>query len=204
MVVRTHRQTVTFNEFMELIRDDEKADLIEGVIYMASPDNVEHNEDLAWLAKLLGVFAEMAGLAGITITVNRVAYRLSPNEAPEPDIAVLLPEHRDRVRKGYVIGPPDIAIEIVSPSSVDRDYKMKRRQYEKGGVREYWIFDPDEKRSTFLVREGDRFVEVPTPDGVFASRVLPVFRLDTRWLWQQPRPPTIPLVQAMIEQGRGE
>lgn len=196
MVRRTPTGTTTFTEFMELIPEDQKADLLEGVIYVASPENSEHNRLIRWLTMVLGPFIESRELGELTI--NKVAYRLSDRSAPEPDLGFVAVQRVDRIKPGYVDGPPDLAVEIVSPDSIDRDYEYKRARYEAGGVGEYWIIDPLERTTTFLVREGERFVERTPRDHVYRSRVLEGLELDVRWLWQRPLPPTMPIVQRLL------
>lgn len=196
MVRRTPTGTTTFTEFMELIPEDQKADLLEGVIYVASPENSEHNDLLRWLTILLGTFIEERQLGRLTI--NKVAYRLSDRSAPEPDLGFVASDRLDCIKPGYVDGPPDLAVEIVSPESADRDYESKRVRYEAHGVREYWIIDPLEHVTTFLIREGGAFVERPPRDHIYESRALPGFSLDVRWLWQRPLPPNMPIVKQLL------
>jgi Uma2 family endonuclease len=81
-----------------------------------------------------------------------------------------------------------LAIEIVSPDSVGRDYIQKRAIYERSGVPEYWIIDPDKKQATFLVLRGSRYETLKPIDHIFSSMALPGFRLDERWFWKTPRP----------------
>ena len=88
-------------------------------------------------------------------------------------------EHRRR--RGFIDGPPALAIEIVSPDSVDRAYVQKRAIHEAAGVAEYWIIDPDDERATFLRLLNGRFTEVSLEDHLFHSEVLPGFWLDVRW-----------------------
>ncbi len=196
MVRRTPAGTTTFSDFLELIREDQKADLLDGVIYLASPENADHNDLLRWLTIVLGQFIEERKLGRLTL--NKVAYRLSDRTAPEPDLAFVAANRLDRIKPGYVDGPPDLAVEIVSPDSVDRDYEGKRRRYEAAGVLEYWIIDPLESTATFLVREGDAFVEQVSSKHVYQSRVLEGFELDVRWLWQRPLPATMPIVRRLL------
>ncbi len=74
----------------------------------------------------------------------------------------------------YLSGAPDLAVEIFSPGTARRDKKDKFRLYEKAGVREYWMVDPDEtwleiwqlKDAHFV------FVDVYGPEGVCASPLL--------------------------------
>lgn len=198
MMTRTRSGPFTFTDFLELVSEDQKADLIDGVIYMASPESIDHNRLLGWMHMILASYVEVRMLGGVTI--NRVAYRLSGKTAPEPDLAFVRTDRLDRMKSGYVEGAPDLAVEFVSPSSVDRDYEDKRHRYEEAGVGEYWIIDADETRATFLVLEGGRFQEVPLDRHIFRSRVIPGFALDTRWLWQRPLPPTRPIIRAMLQE----
>jgi Uma2 family endonuclease len=169
----------TFEEFLDLIEDGQKADLIDGVIYMASPDNTDAADLQAWLSHILGLFVEVHDLGKIYL--SRVAYKIGPKRGPEPDIGFVPKAMEHRRRRGFIDGPPALAIEIVSPDSVDRDYVQKRAIYEAAGVAEYWIIDPDDERATFLRLLNGRFTEVSLEDHLFHSEVLPGFWLDARW-----------------------
>ncbi|HEY3245896.1 MAG TPA: Uma2 family endonuclease, partial [Phycisphaerae bacterium] len=175
MLLRPRLGDITFAEFMETVREDEKADLIDGVIYMASPENSEHNDLVLWLATILRVFMEERDLG--RVTMSRVAYRLGVKGGPEPDVAVVLKARSARIKRGYVEGRPDLAIEVVSPDSVARDYHLKWKQYERARVPEYWIIDPEERQTTFLRYERGRFVKAAVRDHIFRSRILSGFQL---------------------------
>jgi Uma2 family endonuclease len=196
MVVRRRTGTHSFAEFLELIREDQKADLLDGGIYMASPESVEHNDLIRWLVMVLGACVEERGLG--QVFVNRVAFRLAKDSAPEPDVAVVLTGRLAQLRSGYVDGPPDLAIEVVSPESAERDYEHKRTLYERHGVAEYWIIDPAEQLATFLVREGERLVEGRVTDGAFTSHVLKGLRIEPAWLLQRPLPATRGIVDRIL------
>jgi Uma2 family endonuclease len=181
---------VTFEEFCVLVREDQKADLIDGVIHMASPENTDANEVYMWLSALLYLFVQSRKLG--CVYGSRVAFRLGEYGAPEPDIAFLKQEHLDRVKRGYVEGPPDVAFEIVSPESIERDYEEKRRAYEAAGVSEYWIIDEIEETVTLLRLSGaGRFREVRPRKGALHSEALPGFWLRAEWLWQRPMPDAV-------------
>lgn len=179
---------ITFDEFCKLIREDQKADLIDGVIYMASPENVDDNELFVWLIRLTADFVDERELGG-HVYGSRVAFELSETNSPEPDIAFVTTEHEDRVHWGRVEGPPDFAIEIVTPDSVERDYEDKRLLYEQHGVSEYWIVDEHRQTVTAyrLDRRG-RFRQVRPRRGVLESSVIDGFWLRPSWLWENPRP----------------
>jgi Uma2 family endonuclease len=178
---------VTFEEFCLLVKEDEKADLIDGVIYMASPESIEGNELVGWLFRLVAGFVEERDLG--RVYVSRIAFRLGPTQGPEPEIAFVRKDRLRLRRRGYFDGPPDLAIEVVSPDSVERDYVKKREQYRKAGVTEYWIIDDVEQKVTvYRLAPRGRYQEVRPKKGVLRSQVLPGFWLRPGWLWQDPRP----------------
>lgn len=188
---------VTFEDFCEHIQDWQKADLIDGVVYMASPENWQANTLFVWLLSLLDAFNESRELGQIVAT--RVAFRLDITNAPEPDIAFVTKKRWPPNKPGYFDGPPDLAIEIVCPESVHRDYQQKRRQYQKFGVREYWIVDDIDQRLTcFCLGKDGKFREVRPRQGKLHSRVLKGFWLKPEWLWQRPFPKKAKILKEIL------
>lgn len=196
-------QPYTFADFCRLVKDDQKADLIDGVIYMASPDNTDANELFMWLGTLMLLFAQRYRLGKVYGT--RVAYWLDETNSPEPDIGFVVKARLGLVRRGHVHGPPDLAVEIVSPDSTDRDYLKKRRQYQRFGVREYWIID-ELKKKVILLRLGanGRYRQVKPRKGELHSEVLTWFWLRPEWLWQSPLPDTLEIFQEMVAKTGGK
>jgi Uma2 family endonuclease len=199
MTTRVEKHLVTFEEFCERIREDQKADLIDGVIHMASPDRLEGNELNFWVAWLLAGYVEEKELG--TVYVSRVAFRLAEHQGPEPDVAFVRRDRMHLARYGYFDGAPDLAMEFVSPESVERDYERKRRQYQEAGVPEYWILDAAESRVTLLGLTGGTYVEAASGDGKLTSRAVPGFYLRPEWLWASPLPKKAPLLAAMLAGG---
>jgi Uma2 family endonuclease len=174
-------RTVTFEEFLALVPDGQKADLLDGVIHMASPDGPEAAEVNVFLTVLLGFFTSRRKLG--KIYGPRSAFRLSSTYAPEPDLAFVRTGRLHLWKKSYFQGPPDLAVEIVTEDSLERDTVLKRPAFEKAGVGEYWMVDLVQGRCTFLRLEDGRYREVGLEAGsVFRSDVLPGFWLDCRWL----------------------
>jgi Uma2 family endonuclease len=188
MATTTGVEGYTFEEFCLLSKDGEKADLIDGVIHVASPENTDAARLATWLGGLIDLFVETHDLGQVFVS-PRVAFRLAPRQAPEPDLAFVRKGRLRRVRRGYVDGPPDVAVEIVSPDSVERDYVHKREQYRRARVPEYWIIDEMLERVTWLrLNAAGAYRGVRPRDGVLHSRALPGFWLRPDWLWQEPRP----------------
>jgi Uma2 family endonuclease len=188
MSTATRAARYTFEDFCAISPPKQKADLIDGVIYVASPDNTDADDIFVWLMRLLGDFLEMTGLGG-RVFGSRVAFRLGDKNGPESDLAYVRSRRLHLVQRGFVEGPPDVAIEIVSPDSIERDYHQKRELYQKAGVREYWIIDELTHKVTFLRldRQGE-YREVRPRKGQLHSRVLPGFWFRPEWLWVETRP----------------
>lgn len=191
--------TFTYDDFCALVQEDQKADLLDGVIYMASPENTDANKLFMWLGGLIHDFVEVRELG--EVYGSRVACRLDDRNAPEPDILFISNDRLDAVQRGGIDGPADLAMEIVSPDSVDRDYKKKRAKYEKAGFREYWIIDEELKEVTLLRLDNrGRYREIKPRKGMLHSQVIPGFWIRINWLWQETRPrKTAALAEVLAE-----
>jgi Uma2 family endonuclease len=189
---------VTFDDFCAAVPEWEKADLIDGVIYMASPESVESNRLSNWLNWILQALAEEWDLG--EVYTSRVGYRLDSFNCPEPDIAFVV---KARLQPGNKVfqGPPDLAIEITAESSEERDYGKKRKQYQKFGVREYWIIDEAARKVT-LLRLGPKgkYAKARPVRGVYRSSVFKGLWLRPEWLWA-PRPKKMDILQLLLDAG---
>lgn len=174
---------IRFDDFCALVADGQKADLLDGVIYMASPDSRRANELTSFLDGLLRMFISAKGIGG-EVYVNRFAFRITDLRAPEPDVAYVSEKRMHLVRDGAMDGGPDVAVEVVSRDSCERDYVHKRRIYEEAGVAEYWIVDPIQRRVEFLRLGEDGRYDLSRLEGncIFRSRSIPGFWLNVEWL----------------------
>ena len=85
----------------------------------------------------------------------------------------------------YLDGPADLAIEVVSPGSEAVDRGAKFEEYERGGVREYWLLDPHRREVLFYVRDqSGLFRAGAIKNGEFQSQVLPTVKLRIEWFWK--------------------
>jgi len=189
---------VTVDEFFALDPDGQKADLIDGVIYMASPDS----HRASTLTKMITVMLDgyvAAKQVGGDVNGSRFAYILSPIRAPEPDVAYIAPERMHLLRDRAMQGGPDIAVEIVSRDSKRRDYHEKRELYRYSGTREYWIIDPIKKAALFLLLRDGEYHPAELEDGhVFRSTVIPGFWIDAVWLFAEPLPSGYDCLQKIL------
>lgn len=178
----------TVDEFFKLLPDGKKADLIDGVIYVASPDT-PLSDDLGFLIRFLIRGYTQARKLGGAVHGSRVAFELGRRRAPEPDVSYVSQARKHILSKTRGRGAPDIAVELVAEGSIDRDYIAKKQLYEAAGVQEYWIIDPLKQSCTFYRLRDGRFAPLPLDSGhLFRSEVLTGFWLDVNWLFSDPLP----------------
>jgi Uma2 family endonuclease len=195
MLWKQHR--FTFEDFCLRVTDGQKADLIDGVIYMASPDNWDNGLFFSWLYNLVGGYVSERELG--QVVGSRIAFYLDEHNSPEPDIAFVQNSRLKLASKVEFNGAPDLAIEIVSPDSIWRDYKDKRELYRRAGVREYWIIDPLKYRVTFLrLGARGRYRVIRPSAGVYHSEVLEDFWFRPEWFWKLPRPKVLKVLKRIL------
>jgi len=171
---------MTFEEFLFMSPDNLKVELHNGEMYIMSPASYEHEELQAFLTKILHEFVGARGLG--TVLGSRYTTRLSPARGYEPDVMFIGTASLNRVTRNYLDGPPDVAIEIISPNMRAYDLEEKLHAYDEGGVREYWVLDPIERRAHFFRRGGQSLEPVAIGDE-FVSDAMGGFRLKLEWLW---------------------
>jgi Uma2 family endonuclease len=116
--------------------------------------------------------------------------KLSDDYAPEPDLLVVTTPNLGRLEKTKLVGAADLVVEIISPESGMRDRGFKFDQYEAGGVKEYWLIDPERRQAYLYVLEDEGLYRLILPDaqGDYTSRVLPRLRLKVSLLFESPIP----------------
>lgn len=120
--------------------EDEPGELVDGRLVEEEEVGLEHDVVLMWLGRIIGNWlASRGGIIGASDT----RFGVSRRRGRKPDTYVYL-QRRKLPRHGLVTVPPDIMIEIVSPTPKDarRDRIEKMREYAAFGVRFYWIVDP--------------------------------------------------------------
>lgn len=134
--------------------DGQRAELIDGQIYMMSPPNRIHQKLSGEL--YAAIHSHIRGKGGsCEVYAAPFAVILNQDEDTyvEPDISVIC--DKEKLSDRGCEGAPDMVIEIVSPSSRQMDYSIKNALYSQSGVREYWIVDPAKERTTVYWYEED-------------------------------------------------
>ena len=119
------------------LRQDWSHEVIDGEIHMMAPASSRHNTIAGNVYALLWNFLRgkpcQAFIEGPEVHLSGKDYYI-------PDVSVVC-DHT-KLRHDRIFGPPDLVVEILSPSTKNHDRGRKKKMYERSGVREYWIIDP--------------------------------------------------------------
>lgn len=187
---------MTYEEFLSWADEDTWAEWVDGEVSLMSPVSDEHADLAGWLLAILRPFVEAHQL-GI-VRAEPVQMKTGPDlPGRSPDLLFVAREHLSRRKKTHISGPADLVVEIISPDSVERDRSTKYGEYERGGVREYWLIDPLLKQAEFFqLGENGSYAPLPIESGgVFRSAVLKGLWLKLEWLWQEPLPPVLSVLK---------
>lgn len=178
---------ISFEEFLDWCDEDTRAEWVKGRVVLLSPASGPHQRIGSFLEVLLHLYVQRHGLGEIWRAPFRMKLASVPS-AREPDLLFLADRRSMFVERTYVDGPADLAIEIISPESVERDRVEKFHEYEAVGIREYWLIDPERQKAEFysLGKKGRSTLIPVGGDEKFHSTVISGFSLRVEWLWQTP------------------
>ena len=176
-----------------------KAELIEGVVYVASPlrfnsHGKPHGDLIIWL----GTYKVYT--PGVELGDNSTV-RLDLDNEPQPDAVLLIDERlggQARISDDdYIEGAPELVAEVAA-SSAANDLYDKKRAYRRNGVKEYIVWQSLENKLDWFSLQNEEYVSLePGTDGVIKSRVFPGLWLDIQAL----RTGKMTQVLAVLQQG---
>ncbi len=193
------KEYVSFEEYIELLDEDKRADWIDGRIeIMASPASLGHQDIGGFLHSILRPYLESKDLGRVVLApyVMRMA---AIARGREPDLIFVQKDRTHLLTRNYLDGPADLAVEIISPESNKRDRKVKFAEYQIAGIREYWLIDPDKQTAEFYQIDDEETYESVAPDeeGIYHSQAIAGFWLRVDWLWQSPMPATLDVLREL-------
>ncbi len=134
--------------------EGQRAELIDGQLYMMAPPNFMHQKIVGELHTVIANYIKKKGGPCEAIVAPFAVFLIKDDvNYVEPDISVIC--DKDKLTDKGCSGAPDWIIEVVSPSSRKMDYSKKNALYSDAGVREYWIVDPEKQFTTIYHYEDD-------------------------------------------------
>ncbi len=150
------RSTVklTYDDLVAMFPDEDgvRRELIDGELFVTPSPIIRHQRVAlrlsTALANHLAAHPDQGEVFAAPLDVV-----MTPHNVVEPDLFVVLGNQRDILTEKHVHGVPGIVIEVLSPGTRKRDLTIKRQLFDRQGVREYWIVDPD-RNSVSVYRRG--------------------------------------------------
>jgi len=174
---RWEKTRMTVEEFMQLAETSQKMELINGELITYGADSMSpaakdmYEELISVIMVYLSQFVPARELR-----VSRTDIHIDGKNIVQPDILWASSKTAQCIRKedGYLHGPPDLIVEVLSPSTAVRDKRDKFNIYEASGVREYWMVEYDAVLVEVHVLIDEKFERRGAfgKDDVFTSSVL--------------------------------
>lgn len=174
---------VTADELAKFPDDDFRYELVDGRVVRMSPVGFRHGRTVMALGALLRQHAE-EGRSGAVVTEVGFKLASNPDTVRAPDVAFV---HQDRIPipdpPGFWNGPPDLAVEVLSPEDRPGDVQEKVEEYLARGVPLVLVVDPDD-RTIALFRPAMPAVRLSADDILDLSPVMSAFRCSVRDIFE--------------------
>ncbi|HVE66308.1 MAG TPA: Uma2 family endonuclease [Thermoanaerobaculia bacterium] len=162
----------TYEDYL-LLPEDRRYEIVDGDLFLTPAPTPYHQTVAKRLGFLLDAYVQERKLGEVFIAPCDVV--LSRFDVLQPDVFFISAARLSIIGEKYISDAPDLVVEVLSPSTADRDQVAKARQYAKFGVVEMWIVDP-KARSAEIFRnspEGFHREAVYAAADVLRSPALP-------------------------------
>jgi Uma2 family endonuclease len=132
---------LTYTDYELLPEDGNRHEIIDGEHFVTPAPNTQHQRVLGRIFLSLSGFVEAQGSGVLLFAPFDVL--LSSVDIVQPDLVYISKGRRSILTEKHAKGAPDLVVEVLSPGTRRRDERMKRNLYERAGVEEYWIVDPE-------------------------------------------------------------
>lgn len=186
---------ISFEDFL-VKYDGQFAEWIDGEVHLTMSASDRHQDLESFLSAILRCYAEEKDL-GVIRTAPLVMKLTTEKRGREPDLLFVSKKNLHRLKKNYLDGAADLVIEIISPESRGRDRGDKFYEYEKEGVKEYWLIDYERQQVEFYNLDKKGIYQLIKPDetNIFHSQAMKNLTLNVNWLWQKKLPTLLEVVK---------
>ncbi len=188
---------VTEEMFDDLVDEDSRAELINGVMIVHSPASLQHDNRGGFLRALMSIYAEERAL-GLVLGPDSLVH-LATCRKFAPDIFFIRQERVPTPLPKQFEGAPDLVVEVLSPLNRSDDLDNKRPAYHEAGVEVIWWVDAEYREVIVDRREADGYHEEIVTEGKLFSSVLEGFWIDVSWLWAEPLPNKMACLQEILQ-----
>jgi len=170
---------LTYDDLLLFPDDGLRHELIDGEHYVTPSPVLRHQRLLGRLHVAIADYVREHPASG-EVLLSPFDIVFSKWDVVEPDLMFIAGDQPHILTEKNMVGAPALVVEILSPSTRKRDQTLKLRLFEKNGVREYWMIDPDRNLVTINRRvEGTAFTALDRlgVDAVLTTPLLPGWTL---------------------------
>jgi Uma2 family endonuclease len=156
-----------------LLPEDRRYEIIDGDLYMVPAPVPYHQRIVQRISMLLYQHVVERDLGEVLFAPCDLV--LTQEDVVQPDIFFISKDRLAIVGEKYITAAPDLVVEVLSPSTQERDRTIKAKLYFREGVKEMWIADPTAKTVEVLIRGSDGFQRSGfyAGDAIVSSPLLP-------------------------------
>ena len=189
---------VTETMFDEMVDEDTRAELLDGVMMVHSPATVQHDHVSGFLRALMSCYADEKHL-GLVLGPDALVH-LATCRKLAPDVFFVRQERVPTPLPKEFEGTPDVVVEVLSPSNRSDDLSDKRRAYHDAGVHEIWFVDTEKRQVIIDYRQAQDYVEEVVREDTISSTALTGFWIRAAWLWAEPLPNRMACLRTILDQ----
>jgi len=160
MNIQSSPTPFTYDDYIALPDDGKRYEIIEGEVSMTPAPSTRHQEVQIRLSSALFFYVDKHSLG--RVLSSPVDLVLSMVDVVQPDVLFVARDRVHIIAKKNLVGIPNLIVEILSPSSTTRDQKEKLNLYQRYGLPEYWIVDPDSQTVEVYLSAANRLEKVET------------------------------------------
>ena len=153
--MRAEEKIWTWSEYLKM-PSDRRYEIISGRLYEMPSPTTKHQRVVFKIARELAQYVEERDLGEVYISPIDVVF--GESDVVQPDIVFVGRENRGIVKE-WIMGVPDMVMEVVSPGTLTKDTEIKKTLYERYGVREFWVVFPEERAvQVWVMGEEGRYI----------------------------------------------
>ncbi len=160
----------TIREVFDALPEGTRVQLIDNQLVMSPSPTFDHQKTLNAINFLLLKHVEQEGTGEVIVAPYDV--HLDVENIFQPDIIYFPKEQLYKIQKDGFHGAPSLVIELLSPGTARYDLHQKKSAYERSGVQEYWIVEPDTKEVEGYFLENAKYGDAVRLTGTISSKLL--------------------------------
>ena len=174
---------LTYEDYCRFPNDGRRDEILEGELAVTPAPAPNHQRVSGNLFRVLADHVSSRGLGEVFIAPIDVI--LARTSVVQPDLVFVRAERLSLVSNRGIEGPPDLVVEVLSPTTEAQDRGAKLQLYARHGAPHYWLVDPETRRleAYELAGTGYRLVADLTGSAMFASALFPGLAVPLDALW---------------------